>query len=52
VGRGGGTKPGARAIEVHICHHWPEWGLRMVELLEQRRWEDAQRELVNAAWPW
>jgi dihydrodipicolinate synthase/N-acetylneuraminate lyase len=42
---------GARAIEVHICNHWPEWGLRMVDLLEQRRWEEAQQELVRVGMP-
>lgn len=42
---------GAQAIEVHICNHWPEWGLRMVELLEQHRWDEAQRELVSVGMP-
>jgi dihydrodipicolinate synthase/N-acetylneuraminate lyase len=42
---------GARAIEVHVCNYWPEWGLRMVCLLEQGQWAEAQRELVDVAMP-
>ena len=42
---------GARAIEVHICNHWPEWGVRLWEMLQDRRYEQAQRELMRVAMP-
>ncbi|MCI0627927.1 MAG: dihydrodipicolinate synthase family protein [Acidobacteria bacterium] len=42
---------GARAIEVHVCNYWPEWGVRMLELLENRQYTDAQKELVRVALP-
>ena len=42
---------GARAIEVHICNHWPEWGVRLWRMLEDRRYEDVQHELMNVALP-
>ncbi len=42
---------GARAIEVHVCNYWPEWGIRLWRLLEERRYEEAQLELVRVAMP-
>jgi dihydrodipicolinate synthase/N-acetylneuraminate lyase len=42
---------GARAIEVHVCTYWPEWGIRVWELLEAGRYVDAQRQLVKVAMP-
>ena len=42
---------GARAIEVHICNHWPEWGVRLWKMLEDRRYEEVQRELMDVALP-
>jgi dihydrodipicolinate synthase/N-acetylneuraminate lyase len=42
---------GAQAIEVHICNHWPEWGVRLWRMLEDRRYEDVQHELMNVALP-
>ncbi len=42
---------GARAIEVHICNHWPEWGVRLWSMLEERRYEEVQQELKRVAMP-
>jgi 4-hydroxy-tetrahydrodipicolinate synthase len=42
---------GARAIEVHVCTYWPEWGLRIWDLLESEMYVDAQRELARVAMP-
>jgi dihydrodipicolinate synthase/N-acetylneuraminate lyase len=42
---------GARCIETHVCNYWPQWGLRVWELLEHRQYADAQRELVRVALP-
>ncbi len=42
---------GARAVGVHICNHWPEWGVRLWGLLEQGRYKEAQHELMTVALP-
>jgi dihydrodipicolinate synthase/N-acetylneuraminate lyase len=42
---------GARAIEVHICNHWPEWGVGLWRKLEERRYEDVQQEMMRVAMP-
>jgi dihydrodipicolinate synthase/N-acetylneuraminate lyase len=42
---------GARAVEVHVSTYWPEWGIRLWELLESGMYVDAQRELVRVAMP-
>jgi dihydrodipicolinate synthase/N-acetylneuraminate lyase len=42
---------GARAIEVHVCNYWPEWGVRLWNLLEGRDYVEAQTELVRVAMP-
>ena len=38
---------GARAIELHICNHWPEWGVRLWGLLEERDYPQVQRDLLD-----
>jgi dihydrodipicolinate synthase/N-acetylneuraminate lyase len=42
---------GAHAVEVHVSTYWPEWGIRLWELLESGMYVDAQRELVQVAMP-
>jgi dihydrodipicolinate synthase/N-acetylneuraminate lyase len=42
---------GARGIEVHVCNYWPQWGVRMWNLLESHRYVEAQQELVQVAMP-
>jgi dihydrodipicolinate synthase/N-acetylneuraminate lyase len=42
---------GARAIEVHVCNYWPEWGVNIWRLLQSQHYVDAQRELVQVAMP-
>ncbi|MDA0834983.1 MAG: dihydrodipicolinate synthase family protein [Planctomycetota bacterium] len=42
---------GAQAIELHICNHWPQFGVRLWELLEARKYEEAQREMVRVLMP-
>jgi dihydrodipicolinate synthase/N-acetylneuraminate lyase len=42
---------GARAFEVHLANYWPEWGVRLVEAVDGRRWEEVQRMLVREAMP-
>ena len=42
---------GARGIEVHICNYWPQWGVRLWSLLENRNYVEVQKELVGVAMP-
>ena len=42
---------GARGIEVHICNFWPQWGVRMWEMLNEGRYVEAQHELVKVVLP-
>jgi dihydrodipicolinate synthase/N-acetylneuraminate lyase len=42
---------GARGIEIHQCNYWPQWGVRLWELLENQQYVAAQREMVRVALP-
>jgi dihydrodipicolinate synthase/N-acetylneuraminate lyase len=42
---------GARAIELHVCNYWPAWGVNLWKLLEERKYEEAQREMVHVVLP-
>jgi len=42
---------GARGIEVHVCNYWPQWGVKMWELLERRHYVEAQEQMVRVAMP-
>ncbi|MGH6932527.1 MAG: dihydrodipicolinate synthase family protein, partial [Dongiaceae bacterium] len=42
---------GARAYEVHLCNYWPEWGIKLVDDLDARRYAEAQLALANNALP-
>ncbi len=42
---------GGRGIEVHVCNYWPQWGVRMWNLLESHQYVEAQHELVRVAMP-
>ena len=42
---------GARGVEVHICNYWPQWGVRLWNLLENHEYVDVQKELVGVAMP-
>ena len=43
---------GARAIELHICNHWPKWGVRLWGLLEEEEYPRAHRELMDVVAPY
>ncbi|MFP6769721.1 MAG: hypothetical protein VB859_16215, partial [Planctomycetaceae bacterium] len=43
---------GARAIELHICNHWPEWGVRLWGLLEAGEYPEAHRGLMKIVAPY
>jgi dihydrodipicolinate synthase/N-acetylneuraminate lyase len=42
---------GARAIELHVATYWPQFGVRMWELLEAGSYVEVQREMVRVAMP-
>jgi 4-hydroxy-tetrahydrodipicolinate synthase len=42
---------GARAFEVHLCNYWPEWGIRLIDDIDNGDWLAVQRALVDQAMP-
>jgi dihydrodipicolinate synthase/N-acetylneuraminate lyase len=42
---------GARGIEVHVANYWPQWGVKMWNLLNNHQYIEAQKELVKVAMP-
>ncbi len=42
---------GARAIELHICNYWPEWGVQLWRKLEDKQYEQVQRDLMEVVMP-
>ena len=42
---------GARGIEVHPANYFPQWGAHMWELLENKKYEEAEREAVRVLLP-
>ena len=42
---------GARGLEIHPCNYWPQWGARMWELLENKQYEEVERETIRVIMP-
>ena len=42
---------GARGFEAHPICYWPEWGVRLLQLLEDRKYPEAQAEILRVAAP-
>lgn len=42
---------GARSIELHICNHWPQFGVRLWRLLEDQNYVAAQQEMIRVVLP-
>jgi len=42
---------GARGIEVHTANYWPEFGVRLWQLLESEEYAEAQREMIRVVAP-
>ena len=42
---------GARSIELHICNHWPQFGVQLYRLLQEKRYEEVQLEMVRVILP-
>jgi len=42
---------GARAFEVHLCNHWPEWGIKLLKTLEAGDYKQVELDMVEEAKP-
>ena len=42
---------GARAIEMHPCNYWPEFGVNMLEDLRDNRFEKVQKDMIDKVMP-
>jgi len=43
---------GARAIEIHIANHWPQWAVALWGLLEAQQYQQAQSEIMRVLLPY
>jgi hypothetical protein len=43
---------GARSIELHICNHWPQFGVSLWQMLEDHRYVEAQWEMARVLRPY
>ena len=43
---------GGSGVNVHPALVWPEWGVRIWDLLEERKWEEAQAEVNRILLPY
>jgi len=43
---------GARAIEFHVANHWPEFGVKLWRLLEEKRYTEAEQGMVDVLMPY
>ena len=42
---------GARSIEVHPANYWPQWAVGFLHMLEERRYVEAQNEVIRVLLP-
>ena len=42
---------GARAFEVHLCNHWPEWGLKLLNNLTAGNYPQVQKAMLDEVQP-
>jgi len=42
---------GARGIEIHAGNYWPQWAVGFLHLLEEKRYTEAQQELMRVLIP-
>ena len=42
---------GARAFEVHLCNHWPEWGLKLLNNLTAGDYQQVQKAMLDEVQP-
>ena len=42
---------GARSIEIHPANYWPQWAVGFLHMLEERRYVEAQNEVIRVLLP-
>ena len=43
---------GAKAFEVHLCNHWPEWGVKLLATLEACDYKQVELDMIKEALPY
>ena len=43
---------GARAFEVHLCNFWPEWGIKLIDMVNAGNYGEIARMMVEEAMPY
>ena len=43
---------GAKAFEVHLCNHWPEWGVKLLATLEAGEYKQVELDMIKEALPY
>ena len=43
---------GAKAFEVHLCNHWPEWGVKLLATLEVGDYKQVELDMIKEALPY
>lgn len=43
---------GAKAFEVHLCNHWPEWGVKLLATLRAGDYKRVELDMIKEALPY
>jgi dihydrodipicolinate synthase/N-acetylneuraminate lyase len=43
---------GAKAFEVHLCNHWPEWGVKLLATLDKGDYKKVELDMIKEALPY
>ena len=41
----------AKAFEVHLCNYWPEWGIKLINEINKKNFEEVARMMIEEAMP-
>ena len=41
----------AQAFEVHLCNYWPEWGIKLINEIQNKNYEEVARMMIKEAMP-
>ena len=41
----------ARAFEFHLCNYWPEWGIKLIDEIHSKHFEEIARMMIEEAMP-
>ena len=41
----------AQAFEVHLCNYWPEWGIKLINEIKNKNYEEVARMMIEEAMP-